>query len=116
MQGVIFFQNRQGVLHISEYSSFFKEILITFGGDIMAVDRSKKEKVYVRVSTDFDSTGYMQPRSITWGDGRTFNIDKIKDFRPANIYREDCGGYSGFPRCTHLREFWFAQTSVARGL
>ena len=59
----------------------------------MAVDRNKKEKVYVRVSTDFDSTGYMQPKSVTWSDGRTFKIDKIKDFRPANIYREDCGGY-----------------------
>ena len=35
----------------------------------MAVDRNKKEKVYVRVNSDFDITGYMQPRSVTWGDG-----------------------------------------------
>ncbi len=28
----------------------------------MAVNKNKKEKVYVKVSTDFDSTGYMQPR------------------------------------------------------
>ena len=59
----------------------------------MAVDRNKKEKVYVRVNSDFDITGYMQPRSVTWGDGRTFKIDKIKDFRPANIYRDDWSGY-----------------------
>ena len=59
----------------------------------MAVDQSKRERVYVRVCTDFDATGYMQPRSITWGDGRTFKIDRIKDFRPASVYRDDCTGY-----------------------
>ena len=52
----------------------------------MAVDRNKKEKVYVKVCTDFDSTGYMQPKSVTWSDGRTFKIDKVKDFRPASVY------------------------------
>ena len=59
----------------------------------MAVDRRKQEKVYVRVNTDFDQTGYMQPRYVTWNDGRTFLIEKIKVFRPANIYRSDCTGY-----------------------
>ena len=42
------------------------------------------EKVYVKVNSDFDSTGYMLPRTITWADGRTFKIDKVKDFRPAS--------------------------------
>lgn len=37
------------------------------------------EKVYVKVNSDFDSTGYMQPRSITWADARTFQIEAIKD-------------------------------------
>ena len=37
------------------------------------------ERVYVKVNSDFDATGYMQPRSITWADGRTFKIDAIKD-------------------------------------
>ena len=41
------------------------------------------ERVYVRVNSDFDSTGFMQPRSITWKDGRTFRIEKVTDFRPA---------------------------------
>lgn len=27
------------------------------------------ERVYVKVNSDFDSTGYMQPKSITWADG-----------------------------------------------
>ena len=41
------------------------------------------ERVYVKVNSDFDSTGYMQPKSITWADGRTFAIDAVRDFRPA---------------------------------
>lgn len=42
------------------------------------------KRVYVKVTSDFDATGYMQPRSITWKDGRTFKIDAVKDFRPAS--------------------------------
>ena len=42
------------------------------------------ERIYVNVTSDFDSTGYMQPRVITWADGRTFRIDTVKDFRPAS--------------------------------
>ncbi|MCD8335999.1 MAG: hypothetical protein LUD18_01755 [Lachnospiraceae bacterium] len=41
------------------------------------------ERVYVKVNSDFDSTGYMQPCKITWSDGRTFTIDQVRDFRPA---------------------------------
>jgi len=44
----------------------------------------RPERVYVKVNSDFDSTGYMQPRSITWKDGRVFKIDEVKDFRPAS--------------------------------
>ena len=44
---------------------------------------SDVRRIYVKVTSDFDSTGYMQPRSITWGDGRTFKIDAVRDFRPA---------------------------------
>lgn len=42
------------------------------------------ERIYVKVTSDFDSTGFMQPRSITWKDGRVFKIDAVKDFRPAS--------------------------------
>lgn len=52
--------------------------------------RTKKERVYVKVSSDFDATGYMQPRAITWADGRIFQIDQVKDFRPAA--RMGCSG------------------------
>ena len=44
----------------------------------------RPEKIYVKVNSDFDSTGFMQPRSITWADGRVFQIDSVKDFRPAS--------------------------------
>lgn len=54
----------------------------------------KKEKIYVKVTSEFDSTGYMLPTSITWSDGRTFPIEKVRDYRPAgtvdNDFRGDC--------------------------
>ena len=42
------------------------------------------EKVYVKVNTDFDATGYMMPRTIIWSDGRIFKIESVKDFCPAS--------------------------------
>lgn len=50
------------------------------------------ERVYVNVNSDFDSTGYVVPRSITWADGRTFKIDKVKDYRPASAVRKGMPG------------------------
>ena len=51
-------------------------------------------RIYVKVNSDFDNTGFMQPRSITWRDGRVFQIDEIRDFRPASSVdqrlRGDC--------------------------
>ena len=50
------------------------------------------ERVYVQVNSDFDATGFMQPRSITWKDGRTFRIDAVKDFRPASSVEKGLRG------------------------
>lgn len=50
------------------------------------------ERVYVKVNSDFDSTGYMQPRSITWKDGRVFVIEAVKDFRPASSIERSLPG------------------------
>lgn len=50
------------------------------------------DKVYVKVNTDFDSTGYMQPRSIVWSDGRVFRIDEVRDFRPAASLEKNHSG------------------------
>ncbi len=47
-----------------------------------------KERIYVKVTSDFDSTGYMQPRTITWKDGRVFQIEAVKDFRPAGSHHD----------------------------
>lgn len=50
------------------------------------------ERIYVKVNSDFDSTGHMQPRAITWADGRVFTIDEVKDFRPASSVKEHLPG------------------------
>ena len=47
------------------------------------------ERVYVKVTAEFDSTGYMQPVAITWSDGRTFPIEKVLEFRPAGMAGND---------------------------
>ena len=49
-------------------------------------------RVYVKVNSDFDSTGYMMPRTITWTDGRIFTIEAVKDFRPASALSGCHGG------------------------
>ena len=42
------------------------------------------QRVYVKVDACFDNTGFMQPRIITWPDGRVFAVASVKDFRPAS--------------------------------
>lgn len=88
--------------------------------------RQQMEKVYVKVNSDFDSTGYMLPRMITWSDGRTFKIDAVKDFRPAStlgkgtngrlLYRGDPGyGEAPFLR-ENERAFRRPRRSLVRGM
>lgn len=50
------------------------------------------ERIYVKVTSEFDATGYMQPREITWIDGRTFPIETVRDFRPASSLSPDSSG------------------------
>ena len=50
------------------------------------------KKEYVKVNSDFDATGYMLPRTITWSDGCTFVIEAVKDYRPASTLQK---GHSG---------------------
>ena len=40
-------------------------------------------KVFVRVLVEFNEHGQLNPRSVTWDDGRFFEIDKILDVRQA---------------------------------
>ncbi|MCC8137923.1 MAG: hypothetical protein LIO76_07655 [Clostridiales bacterium] len=51
-----------------------------------------REKVYVTVNSDTDATGYTQPKTITWADGRTFRIEAVHDFRPAGTVGIDLPG------------------------
>ena len=51
-------------------------------------ERTATRKVFVKVNSDFDTTGYMQPRSITWLDGRSFPIDAVRDCRPVSDHPE----------------------------
>ena len=53
---------------------------------------ARPERIYVKVNSDFDSTGYMQPRSIIWQDGRVFPIDSVRDFRPASSLDQSLPG------------------------
>ena len=55
----------------------------------LGVGRPHTERVYVKVTAEFDSTGYMQPMSITWSDGRTFPIEKVQGFRSAGMTGND---------------------------
>ena len=48
------------------------------------VRRRARRRVYVMVNSDIDQTGYMQPRSIIWKDGKIFSIEAVRDFRPAS--------------------------------
>ena len=38
---------------------------------------------YVSVKVDFDRDGQMLPRTLIWGDGRPYEIDRIKDVHSA---------------------------------
>ncbi len=49
-------------------------------------------RIYVKVNSDFDSTGNVTPKAIIWADGRVFKIDKVRDFRPASTLG---AGHSG---------------------
>ena len=40
------------------------------------------QRIYVKVNSDFDATGMVTPRSITWTDGRIFPIETVTDFCP----------------------------------
>ena len=55
----------------------------------------KPIKVYVPVEVAFDENGHMYPRLIHWEDGKTYEIDRILDVRPAPAAR--AGGQGDRP-------------------
>lgn len=40
-------------------------------------------RINLQVNADFDLEGNIQPRAITWEDGRVFEIDRVLDARRA---------------------------------
>lgn len=44
--------------------------------------QTMNKRIYVKVNSAFDETGYMRPVSIIWGD-KVLPIESIRDFRPA---------------------------------
>ena len=39
-------------------------------------------KVFVRVLAEFDEQGRILPRSLTWEDGRQYEVDRVLQIRP----------------------------------
>lgn len=54
------------------------------------MSEQKGIKVYVQVSTIFDESGKMIPRTILWEDGKEYTIDRVSDIKQAAAMR--CGG------------------------
>lgn len=48
-------------------------------------------KAYIQVNAEFMPDGRIIPLSFTWEDGRTFDIDKLLEMRPAASLK--AGGY-----------------------
>ena len=52
----------------------------------------KRERTYVKVTSVFDATGFMQPKDIIWNDGHIDIIERVKDFRPASCIERGLPG------------------------
>ncbi len=52
----------------------------------------KPRRIYVKVSSIIDPTGFMLPNAIIWSDGRIFKIDRVRDFRPASTLEKGRSG------------------------
>ena len=65
-------------------------------------------KVYVSVITAIDANGSIKPLSFTWEDGKSYEIDKIIDVRPAASLRAGGAGirYTIRVRTREVYMFW----------
>lgn len=59
----------------------------------------KSPKVYVAVSARFDTEGRILPFSITWEDGREYEIDRVLDVRRAASLK---AGGAGIRYCVRI--------------
>ena len=56
----------------------------------MAQAAARYKRVYVDVDVSFNPDGRMVPQALVWTDGRTYEIDRVLDVRPAHA--EKAGG------------------------
>lgn len=47
---------------------------------------NSSERRYISIQQITDQTGYAHPQSIILEDGRVFKIERIKSFRPSELY------------------------------
>ena len=95
-------------------------VLLTFPGispwyNLLMTPR----KIYIGVTSYTDPDGKLMPLSITWEDGRTFEVDRVTDVRRAG---SDAGGagirytcmFSGRERYLFFEDTgrWFIEVSV----
>ncbi len=50
------------------------------------------KRVYVSVRAEFDESGTMLPRELTWQDGRVYKIERVLDVRRAGQLRAGSQG------------------------
>ncbi len=66
-----------------------------------------RKKRYVEVVARFDENGDITPISITWEDGRTFEIDRVLDRRHAASLKVGGTGMRYLVRIGHATTYLF---------
>ena len=79
-----------------------------------------RRKHYVQVLARTDEDGFITPVSITWDDGRTFDIDRVLDRRQAASLKVGGTGLRYLVRIGHATTYlfyenprWFVEEKVA---
>ena len=76
---------------ISQVNTFYAHMTYLFSLDVCVCNPTFCIDFYLQLSEEFNRLR-MQPKSITWADGRTFPIDAVRDFRPAGAANNDFSG------------------------
>ena len=64
-------------------------------------------RVYVPVEVAFTATGEMRPRTMTWEDGRKFDIDRVFDIKPSFAMKAGSSGDRYTVEIRNKRTFLF---------
>lgn len=68
-------------------------------------------KQYVEVTAKFDIAGNIAPLSVLWEDGRTFEVDRVLDVRPAASLKTGGAGIRYTCRILGRRTYLFLEES-----